>query len=314
MKNKTLILFFCDDEKTDEMPIELNKYNFCDAKAVFVRKKKIFYIFRKIHLLFCIYGSYTFCLGIWLREWKKELLNYNQVICIASKYSPLILNWIHKKNKNIRLINYFWDEIEVSGYPVIKNNIFENWSFCKWNCEKYNIKYNPQFFLPIELSNIEDIEYDVSFVGSDRGGKWKKRGEYVQHWYIEFKNIGLKTYFWYLSSDNNILSEIRKNTFLSVDNYYSIISKSKAVIEIVEPDKSWQSLRPFLTLSNKKKLITNNRSIKNENYYSKENIFVLDVDNIENLSEFLNTPFDETIIPILDNYKADVWLNRFGIY
>ena len=83
------------------------------------------------------------------------------------------------------------------------------------------------------------------------------------------------------------------------------------VVDIVEKEIQWQTLRPLLALTNKKKLITNNVGIRNEKYYSPDNIFILGEDDSEKLKDFVNSDFVSIDPNDLNYYNASSWLSRF---
>ena len=61
----------------------------------------------------------------------------------------------------------------------------------------------------------------------------------------------------------------------------------------------------------KKKLITNNKNVKNFKFYNKNNIFIIGIDKWENLEEFLNKKYHDIDRKILEKYDFKNWLDRF---
>ena len=59
------------------------------------------------------------------------------------------------------------------------------------------------------------------------------------------------------------------------------------------------------------KLITDNKHIKNEVFYNKDNIFILDEDKNENLSDFLNKPYNHDSDIYKKDYDIDRWFINF---
>lgn len=304
-----LLLFFNDPNSNDPVLDRLNELQGVSAVSVFKSVGLVGRVLRKIHLSKTWHGG-----AIWFGEWKKKLSQYDVVVCIASQYSPNVLRWIHSQFKNVRLINYFWDCIEISGYPVVHGDCFENWSFNRREAELYGFRYNPQFYCENIKLPQSKIEYDIAFVGADRNGLWKTRAEMVQKCYEQFKRNNLKSVIWFVSKSEIVDPQIRKNTFLNNHEYYELLGKSKALLDLVEPGCEWSTLRPLLALSNGKKLITNDRTILSKKYYSKDKVFVLGVDDLSDLKYFLDDRHME-----LDKenkysyYEAENWVKRFYI-
>lgn len=248
--------------------------------------------------------------GIWLGDWKKELLNHRIVVLTAARYSPGILHWIHRKYPTLKLINYYWDKVEISGYPIERSNDFENWSFDKEDCNKYGFQYNPQYYSK-HLSLSDEYLYDVSFVGADREGTWPERAELVNQAYEIMKTNNLKCYFYFVSDNVNVNPEIRHRDRLTEIEFLKVTGQSKAVVDLVQPGKEWMTLRPLLALSNGRKLITNYKGIQEYEFYDQNNIFILGLDKIERLDKFIHTPFYSGKNKELEKYEIDAWAERF---
>ena len=62
-----------------------------------------------------------------------------------------------------------------------------------------------------------------------------------------------------------------------------------------------------------KKLITNNKDIKNYDFYNPSNIFILGENNIEDIKEFINKPYEKVEQKIIDYYDFEQWLSRFEV-
>lgn len=308
MSNKNLVLFINNenDEENNVLLDKINDLGIADAACTLHSCNIILRVFRRIILLYNLPFVH-----IWFAGWKDNIQSYDTVVCIASKYSPTILKWIRKKNPNATLINYYWDKMEISGYPFFQSEAYENWSFDKQDCIKYGMKYNAQFYVDeLRLDNPTE-EYEVSFVGADREGLWKERYNIVEKYYNLFTQYKINSFFYFVSKEG-YNSDFVYSKRMTEKEYYEITSKSKAILEIVQPEKEWLTLRPLLAISNNKKLITNNKYIKEEKFYSKNNIFILDEDDNEKLREFIDEPFKQIDEEILKYYEFEQWLHRFS--
>ena len=96
-------------------------------------------------------------------------------------------------------------------------------------------------------------------------------------------------------------------------DYYEIIKlvgESKAILDLNNGNQVGLTLRPLEALFFKKKLITNNINIINYDFYSPDNIFILGVDDISNLTIFLNKKYKEIDKKIIEKYDFSNWLKR----
>ena len=61
----------------------------------------------------------------------------------------------------------------------------------------------------------------------------------------------------------------------------------------------------------KKKLITNNINIINCEFYNKNNIFIINKDNLDDLNDFLKSEYKKIDKKIINYFDYESWLNRF---
>ena len=60
-----------------------------------------------------------------------------------------------------------------------------------------------------------------------------------------------------------------------------------------------------------KKLITNCKSIVNYEFYRKGNVFILGEDSMDELFNFINTPYIDVDDEIIEQYNEKGWVQRF---
>lgn len=303
---KKIFLFFNDTYEKNIVLENINELEGCTSMCVFKPVNKILRLVRRAHIYSGLPG-----IGVWMLEWKHNLHEYDVCVCIASRYSPGILKWISKKCKNIKCINYYWDVVSISGYPVEQKLRFENWSFNREDCEKYGMIFCPQFYTDIvRLDKTEEV-YDITYVGADRQGRLKERTQLICQFYKLFQSLKINSYIYYVTKSSQVPCEIRHLDSVSEEEYYRICSKGKAILELVENEIRWATLRPLLALSNGKKLVTNNIDIINEPFYNKENVFILGKDDPNRLKTFLKLDFVPYDNDVLEQFSIKQWCERF---
>ncbi|MCI9370210.1 MAG: hypothetical protein HFH65_07830 [Lachnospiraceae bacterium] len=303
MKSKDFLILFFNNANEENLFLDLlNKYPQIESDCTFKWVNRFFRIIRRIHFKSNLPGT-----GIWLNKWKKDIYQKKCIICNATYYSPKILKWIRKKNSKVKLINYYWDIIEISKYPIKKSKDFSNWSFNKKDCIQYKMNYNPQFYLnTMYLSKVEVI-YDIVYVGAEHVNRRKILEKYIEL----FKKMNLKYFLYLVTPCIKADFDIYHKEKLDEKNFNYIMSQGKAILEIIDAGFEWETQRPLLALSNNKKLITNNINIKREKYYSPDNIFILGSDNEKDLIGFLNKPFKTISADIMNYYNVEEWIQRF---
>jgi len=246
----------------------------------------------------------------WIGSWKNFLSKYDSVIIHASSIIPPVVEFIRNVNPNIRIILWYWNPVDkcVSLDSFTGINC-EFWSFDEKDCKKYDLKYNTQYYFRDIYLPDNKIENDVFFVGGDKG-----RLENL----IQIKKIlddeQIANYLHITASGNRELKykKFYKNK-ISYQDVLNYISKSRAIMDYVSENQAGLTIRPLESLFLQKKLITNDYSIVNRDFYNCNNIFILNKDNISDLKDFLDSPFVPIESEIVNKYDFDNWFERFFI-
>lgn len=290
-------------------------YNDSDFYAIHSKKKGISVeqayrnmspiskVIRRIQLKFSLPN-----IVYWVNEWKYKLEYYDVVIIHASILAPPLVKYIRNNNKYIRVIVWYWNPVSKCVHPKVFDELeCEIWSFDEKDCRQYEFKYNTQYhFKNIKLDNHYN-EYDVFFLGGDKG-----RAENLFELEDKLKKNGLKVYF-HVTSTGKINKKYKKKykKRISYEENLSIISKSKVILDYVSDNQSGLTLRPLESMFYRKKLISNDKNLVNKDFYKKQNIFILGKDNIKDLNNFINTPYSEISETILNKYDFDNWIDNF---
>lgn len=242
-------------------------------------------------------------------NWKKDIYKYDIFILESRKSFEYALKFIKKKT-NKRVIVWYWNEVterEIEPYIVVNKYNCEAWSFDKKNAEKYNMKFNNTYYFSTVNLPKKNIENDVFYVGIDREGRIEKLKELSNY----FNKCGLKYNF------NLTTSPIKmpEKTFqykerLSYKDVLNEIAKSKVILDLTKETQYGLTLRPVEALFFEKKLITDNKNIKEYNFYNPKNIFILGEDNLEKLNEFIDSKYEKIDEKKIEEYDFKNWLNR----
>ena len=209
-----------------------------------------------------------------------------------------VLSWISKIYPQKRLIFYYWNPVASSISPHDVPDNFEKWSYSPSDCERFGLRYNSTFFFPEKVSfDNAPIERDVFFIGIN-----KNRLEKIRNYEWIFANLGLKTEFLVVKNKKNRLA------------YAEVLDKdshSRCILDYYTNQQAGLSLRAMEALFLEKKLITNNESIMNYDFYNPNNIFILGQRNINDLKKFVYEPYLKISEEIKQRYSFKCWLDRF---
>lgn len=241
--------------------------------------------------------------SIWYDKWKYKLGNVKTLILFFTQ-DDKIVRYIKSVNPDIRLILWFWNPVFRGTDPKsLPDSLCEKWSFDKNDALKFGMKYNTTFFLDnIELPE-NDIANDVLFVGKDKGRK-----SMIHDLDRAMSAMSINTYFYVVEDQLDFKSQRRA---IPYEEYLTLLSKSKAILDIVQPGQSGLTLRPMESIFFRKKLITNDASIVQCEFYRPNNVFIIGEDKMDNLKQFLDTPFEDIPVDIIKHYDIDSWLKRF---
>lgn len=235
-----------------------------------------------------------------LGKWKNEINKYDKFIIFESLYNEKVAKKIKRTKKENKVIVYFWNYIDDNNKYILNDkNIDEFWTFDKNDAQKYNMKYNPQFYTKNVKIQDEQNKYDVLFLGRP-----KKRKKDIVDLEKKLKEEGIQTNFKIIENEKD---------YVSYDEYLKMIAESKCILDYNQEGQVGLSLRPMEALFLERKLITNNTDIRNYDFYNHDNIFILGEDNINEIKEFINKPYKKIDQDIIDYYDFDQWLNRFGV-
>lgn len=247
------------------------------------------------------------------------LYRYHTIIFMDSAYTrqvnPLLA--LYKGE----IIFFFWNKmpLEYELAERLKSEIYKRakiFSYSRYDCERHHIKYNSTMYCTNPMMNSiskNECIYDVLYVGYVTGNRTKQLDQTLKQ--IDEQGISYYVHACDTRKKSDQDVEARyfelKNKAITYDEYLKILSKSKAILDICKCEGVGCTLRAMEAIFYQKKYITNDVNIVKENFYDKRNVFVLGVDNIDDLKEFIESPYAELPQEIVDYYRIENWIKRF---
>lgn len=231
---------------------------------------------------------------------KFQKMNFDDSLLVIDYAEPhllKILSNILPKNFNKNL--WLWNPLKNKKkkiIDIIKKNGFNIYTFNKLDADDNQLKFLKQFYrFDHQYLNENNTIFDCYFLGFEKGRK-KELSD------LSEKLFQYKNHFIVINKIENVIS-YKENL--------EHVKKSSCIIEIVQKNQIGLSLRPFEAIAFRKKLLTNNIEILQEDFYSPENIFVIGYDQWENFEKFLTSPFKEIDNSILNKYDVNSWIKNF---
>ncbi|WP_333626025.1 hypothetical protein [Sphingobacterium siyangense] len=246
---------------------------------------------------------------IWLNKgFKETLMKYDTIILSANQFNFRVARIIDSYElENKRFIFWYWNPVARVGSPKLLSSVWERWSFDKVDCEKYNLNYNNTYYFKKFICDVEEreIEYDVSFVGQDKG-----RLSLLFDIEKQLKLHEINLYSHVVKDKTSYLDYDYKER-IDYNKILEILQVSKVLLDIVQEGQSGLTLRIMEGLFFSKKIITNNIDVVKYDFYDPNNIFIWGVDPIEKLVDFIKGDYVPIKPEVLEAYTVNEWLNNF---
>lgn len=236
---------------------------------------------------------------------RKELksLDKGDTVLVADYVDICLFHAISSILKpTVRKCLWIWNPVKIhlrnkmyAVYMNIEKSGFEISTFDRGDAERYSQKAYGQFFRMEQKTTEEKEDYDFYFIGfeKNRGAILNELKEKLKDYRCCFKII-------------NQVSECVPYAQNIVN-----IKKARCIIEIVQDGQEGITLRPLEAIACGKKLLTNNKNIKKYDFYSPQNFFILGEDNLDDISQFINSSQTPLQSSIRNKYDIASWLSHY---
>lgn len=256
-------------------------YQVCDP---YYGHSIIFRIFREIFFRLGLPGK-----SLWYN--KNAVLKIKYIVLFEPLLTVDYINWLLKKNPESKFILIYANKVDASISPNrIDRSLVDLWTIDKDDAKKYNMHlYEGGEYFPQWKVTKENPIYDVFYIGKD-----KNRLQKLRKIESDLHAHGAKTMFYitwprgWQKKDDGI-----HKPFLPYEKVLDYIGKSRAVLHLLDGAQNGLTIRIQESLIHKIKLITDDASIVEYDFYNPNNIFILGKDDMSNLRHFLDTPYED---------------------
>ncbi len=212
-----------------------------------------------------------------------------------------------------KIICYEYDGLKVCG------NIFNTKSFFDRTFVFDPADYfaHQEIFLPLtncwfetpDLKPKQSVENDIFYIGvgvPERLRIIEKVKDYCIHNSIILNaTLTIAPHFVEKKGEGIFLSHKTIDYQKNVEG----VQKSKAILDFKLSYHNGLSFRFFEGMKYRKKIITNNASVKHYDFYHPDNVFITDFQNLDGLKEFLEKPYHEIDEKIFEKYGFKNWIH-----
>ena len=243
---------------------------------------------------------------IWFNKVIKER-PYSYIIVHDPLITREFLDWV-KSNQPHAQLNYIYTNMVGKSRHLFPDEIPDSWRIWTYDDhdgECYGLRvFHENAYFKSFVKQRGDVEYDVLFVGRDKG-----RGEYLLQLEKRLNELNLKTKF-IITADGRLSR--RKAYYqkeISYKDLINLIVKSRAILNISMPNQKGITMRDLESIFLGVKLITTNKNIINTDIYNPDNVYIINDSNIDDLPDFLNKEYVPTPQETLMNHSFSHFLD-----
>lgn len=252
---------------------------------------------------------------IWFNKQACSIDSNKKVILLKDPLiRPDYLEWLRKHNPEIAIVLEYENRAMTTIHPdLARPYVTELVSYDQDDCEKYGMTY--RHFSICEIPDREavkgPIERDVLYVGRDKG-RYDKLVEIKER----FEAVGVNILLHVCANRSfQRFSKPYYKKFLNYQEYIQMVGRSKAILNIMPEGQKSITVRDVESILYEVKEITNNKSIKDFEFYDPTRYFVLDVDDDKDLPKFLETEFktipSEELLKYSDENVLGAIINKY---
>ncbi|WP_379967848.1 hypothetical protein [Epilithonimonas sp. UC225_85] len=229
----------------------------------------------------------------------------------ADMYSEKLITKVRHQSK--KMVSYQWDGLEM--YPRIFN--YYKYFDRKLVFDGNDIRKFPQYnLLPLPIyhytENIfhdpEKEEIDLFYIGVGLDERIKMSyniEKYSKENNLRFKAILTVPEF---REEKKTESVSLQHTGISLEENETYTSKAKAVVDFKMNSHNGVAFRFFECLNQEQKFVSNNKNLKDYDFYHPDNIFITDFADLVGLKEFLQKPYHKIDRQVVEKYGVKNWL------
>ena len=267
----------------------------------------------------------------WTEKLKEEIGNRHFDIFLCMPITPFkksFMKWLRQRNPNIKTILFIWDSVDgIMSYYKDYFPLFDKiYSFDRDDSKRYGFIYQPDFYVSDVTVPYDECEYDMNFIGNLSCNKdvfnrpsvlsyidtFSKEHHLNSFLYLKYSNyrskldryLGLKSKYERIV-DKYFTKDFMNPEAMPLEDVEKLQQNAKIIIDLSHANRQGLTINAITALAKGKKLITTNKRIVEEPFYSPTNIYILDEKNPCLDAEWLKTPPQ----PVdMSSLRMDNWL------
>ncbi len=212
------------------------------------------------------------------------------------------------RSKTESFIANYWDSISLFDRKLRIKNIFDKvYSFDTEDCKRYGFDLLTNFYYFDEIPATVNNNVYCLLTNDKRTAVVERMGKYLNERGI----ANTLKVFCYKPAVTAYVLQIHQ--VIPYEIMLKEIAASSVLVEIQKEEQQGLTFRPFEALGLSKKLITNNKHIKEYDFYDANNICIIDNEDINIPNGFFTTPYRPVSETIKIKYHLDNWIETLFI-
>ena len=248
---------------------------------------------------------------------------YDVVLVVNGQtLSTHILRLLRKAYATAQFVLYMWDSLANRSHVRANLIHFDRvYTFDPADAARYQVRLRPLFYVdgfneanPLGLA----ARYHISFVGTAHTDRFavidtlrNRLPERVRSFWYLYLQAPWVMHYYRLTNANMRHARLRDFHFIPLEKkiVQSVFAESYSVLDIEHPRQVGLTIRTFETLGANKKLVTTNAGVREYDFFSEENICVIDRKSPKIPQQFFDTPFVPLPHAIRQRYSIEGWLS-----
>ena len=247
-----------------------------------------------------------------LQELKKYDTQFDYCLVIRGDLIPEFVIK-HARSISNKLVDFQLDGLSVSSKILDYHKYFDRiFVFDPEDVKRYpsyNLVFLPNCYFG-ETDFTQPSEIDLLYIGQFIEKRHQQL--FSIHNYLESRQMHYSSYT-SLYQGRDFIPLHHKILHHKISTTYQenidFVKKSKTLIDFKRDEHDGLSLRFFEAMQYGKKIITDNFSVKNYDFYHPNNIFVTNYVNLEGLVDFLQSPYQSLPSELVEKYSFKNWIN-----
>lgn len=252
--------------------------------------------------------------------------HYDMVFVVNGQtLSKEILQELRVQYPAATFVLYMWDAIKNRRSAIDNLNCFDAcFTFDLEDAEYYKMIFRPLFFSKgFEKKSTNAYLYNISFVGTAHTDRYKLvksvtsqlPAEIKHYWYLYLQAPWV---FYYYKLVNPAYQQAQRSEFifhpLTNEDVQNIFFASQSILDVEHPGQKGLTIRTIETLGSSKKLITTNEKIREYDFFSAENICVIDRKKPVITRDFFASDYSPVPPDIYRKYSLAGWLDEILLH